>query len=226
MKPMNKNKSGQLVTTALLIGLVVLTIGLGVASRAITEVKLSRQEEESARAFNIAEAGIEELLKKTTLLPGVDDSEVPIEVGGVTLRRKVTVEDISAGLSLEKNQVVEIDTGTSSFTGDISISSDPSVSLAVMIYQEESGNYAVRRERHDGSATITVGSKDKLVRIKVYGKTKITVTGDNLPPLAVKITSRAHSEAVGETRQVEAERTAPGLPSIFDYVLFSGDGLL
>jgi hypothetical protein len=42
---------------------VVLTVGLSLISRTTTDIKISRQQEESARAFSAAEAGIEELLK-------------------------------------------------------------------------------------------------------------------------------------------------------------------
>jgi len=65
MKTVNKiNKnSGQTLLIILLIAAVILTVGLAVASYSITDIKISQQEEASARAFSAAEAGIEESLK-------------------------------------------------------------------------------------------------------------------------------------------------------------------
>jgi len=61
---MKSNKtSGQTLLIIILIAAVILTVGLAVASYSITDIKISQQEEESARAFSAAEAGIEESLK-------------------------------------------------------------------------------------------------------------------------------------------------------------------
>ena len=59
----NRNTSGQTLLIILLIAAVILTVGLAIASYSITDIKISQQEEESARAFSAAEAGIEESLK-------------------------------------------------------------------------------------------------------------------------------------------------------------------
>jgi len=59
----NKNTSGQTLLIILLIAAVILTVGLAIVSYSITDIKISQQEEESARAFSAAEAGIEESLK-------------------------------------------------------------------------------------------------------------------------------------------------------------------
>lgn len=60
--------SGQALLIIVLVLAVVLTIGLAVVSRSITDIKISRQEEESARVFSAAEAGIEEALKQNLAL--------------------------------------------------------------------------------------------------------------------------------------------------------------
>lgn len=57
-----KNSSGQALLVILLVMAVALTIGLSVVSRSITDIRLSQQQEESARVFSIAEAGLESLL--------------------------------------------------------------------------------------------------------------------------------------------------------------------
>ena len=75
-----KGNSGQTLLIILLIAAVILTVGLAIASYSITDIKISQQEEESARAFSAAEAGIEESLK----------------IGSAT---NVTVGDITANVT-------------------------------------------------------------------------------------------------------------------------------
>jgi len=57
---------------------VGLTVGLAVISRSVTDIGISRQEEESARVFSVAEAGIEEALKSGSAPPG------GIKIGEIT----------------------------------------------------------------------------------------------------------------------------------------------
>lgn len=57
-----RNSSGQALLIILLIMAVALTIGLSVVSRSITDIRISQEQEESARAFSAAEAGLESLL--------------------------------------------------------------------------------------------------------------------------------------------------------------------
>jgi len=61
---MHKNQSGQIAIVILLIMVVLLTVGLSLASRTTQEVFLSQQEAESTRVFNAAESGIENALSQ------------------------------------------------------------------------------------------------------------------------------------------------------------------
>lgn len=56
------SQKGQALLIVLLVMAVVLTIGLSLVSRSITDITISQKEEESARAFSAAEAGIERAL--------------------------------------------------------------------------------------------------------------------------------------------------------------------
>jgi hypothetical protein len=58
----NNRTSGQAVLIILLVMAVILTIGLSVVSRSVTDINISQQSEDSARAFSAAEAGIEQAL--------------------------------------------------------------------------------------------------------------------------------------------------------------------
>lgn len=63
-----RGNSGQALIVILLVMAVGLTVALAIISRSITDIRVSRQEEESARAFSIAEAGLEQAL--ISKLPG------------------------------------------------------------------------------------------------------------------------------------------------------------
>ena len=63
MKNLPKGSSGQVLLVILLVMFVGLTISLALLSRTTTDIKLSRDLEESSRAFSAAEAGIEEALR-------------------------------------------------------------------------------------------------------------------------------------------------------------------
>ncbi len=55
-------RRGQALVMVLLIMAVVLTVGLSIGSQAVTDIRLSQKEEEAAKAFGAAEAGIEQVL--------------------------------------------------------------------------------------------------------------------------------------------------------------------
>ena len=70
-------QSGQVAVVVLLIMVVLLTIGLSLATRTTQELFLSDQQSESARVFNAAESGIEQALSElqgqgTLSIDGVD----------------------------------------------------------------------------------------------------------------------------------------------------------
>lgn len=58
------NERGQILLIVVITMIVALTVGLTIASRTVTELRLSRQNEESQRAFNAAEAGIDRVLQQ------------------------------------------------------------------------------------------------------------------------------------------------------------------
>jgi len=74
-----KSQQGQALLIILLVMAVGLTMGLAVVSRSVTDIRISKQEEESARAFSAAEAGIEKALLEN-LVVGDARSELVGEV--------------------------------------------------------------------------------------------------------------------------------------------------
>lgn len=57
------SQKGQVLLIVVLIMVIALTVGLSVASRSITNLKISVDDENSQRAFSAAEAGVERLIK-------------------------------------------------------------------------------------------------------------------------------------------------------------------
>lgn len=62
MKRANENNSGQALLIVLLAMTVILTVVLSVVSRSVTDISITGYEEDSQRAFDAAEAGIEDYL--------------------------------------------------------------------------------------------------------------------------------------------------------------------
>jgi hypothetical protein len=61
---LNTSQKGQALIILLLIMVVGLTVGLSIATRTITDLRISTQTEESQKAFSAAEAGIEDALRR------------------------------------------------------------------------------------------------------------------------------------------------------------------
>jgi len=94
-------EKGQIGLIVILIMAVGLTIGLAIASQSVTDVSISETEEKSLRAFNAAEAGIEEALQMVTL------SSTNLSFGGIPT--EVTVSESKCQeITLEANETMEV----------------------------------------------------------------------------------------------------------------------
>lgn len=90
--------SGQALLIILLVMAVALTIGLSIVSRSITDVSITGQEQESARAFSVAEAGLESLLAggSGASFEGFDIATETLELGNAldfAFPKKIIVGD-------------------------------------------------------------------------------------------------------------------------------------
>lgn len=235
---MRKN-SGQVTLLVLLVMVVLLTVGLAVVSRSVTDIRISKETEESARAFSAAEAGIEEALKHDlATLIWTDES---ISVGD--LEAKVTVtETNSFETKIEQGETAEVN--LKDYSGNIEVSWRGKVLELTLIYQD--GDYKIIRDVYNLTAencddidadnftnTFTVpaslpADSEKALRVRpICAEATVTVSGvgNPLPEQSYKI----RSEVVGpgkQVRTVEVTKSLPILPPIFDYVLFSGGTLV
>lgn len=87
-KVQRTKESGQTLLVILLLLAVVLTITLSVVSRSVTDINISMKEEEAARAFSAAEAGVEQALiggvDSGTLLNSASFRVIQRTTGGAT----------------------------------------------------------------------------------------------------------------------------------------------
>lgn len=82
---MRDAESGQMLMLVILIMVAAMTVGLSVAARTITNVRISSEEENSEKAFSAAEAGIEQTIGKTTGMTGTFENNSGYETKVNTL---------------------------------------------------------------------------------------------------------------------------------------------
>ena len=103
---------GQILLVVVLTMIVALTVGLSVVSRTITNLRISKQSEESQRAFQAAEAGIEK-----TLESGVSSGS-PQSLGN-SAQYKTEINNPSGNaFILNAGEIVEQDVGIDLWLSD------------------------------------------------------------------------------------------------------------
>lgn len=247
-----KSNSGQVAIVILLIMVVLLTVGLSLASRTTQEVFLSQQEAESARVFNAAEVGVEDALSQ-------DFDSI---TGTVTLN-PTTVSDVSTTTTIQptdtlETQVVEgaavhLDlTGVpsgSNVTVRWSRESGCVASILMSTYYDDGGTTKVIHDafgpagcrtddfaeissalvngyHYTNNITLESGWTPLFARIRpVYADTALRVSGINFPTQFYVIRSEADNTQGQENRTVEVGRTLSAAPSFMDYALYSGAGI-
>lgn len=98
---------GQALLLVVLIMVVGLTVGLAVASRSITNVRTTTEEENSQRAFSAAEAGIEQALKTGGATTGSFASDNQSQFSATVTE----LEDDGTGIILNAENPVPVDDG-------------------------------------------------------------------------------------------------------------------
>jgi Tfp pilus assembly protein PilX len=251
MKLFREKQSGQVALIVLLVMIVLLTIGISLASRSISDVRISQDEKEALRAFSAAEAGIENILSQPTITAG--SQTVPVTTG---IQANVTIEEVGEGASqtLNNGETMHIIfTGATPATSTLNINwidknvtaemSNPA-SIEVIVYRID---YTMRRFAYNAMAQsndftlINSGSgnyfrqvqitglnpaTDALIRIRVlYNQATVMVNSNGLLPVQMyNINSQAQAEGE-KIGRIAVERTVAILPPIFDYALFSNTNL-
>lgn len=110
-----KKQRGQILLIVVLTMIVALTVGLSIASRIVTELRLSRQNEESQQAFQAAEAGIEQTLKQEQSI----SSSVNFDENNASFTTTFTAES-GASLLINNGQEVDQSVGADVWLSDYS----------------------------------------------------------------------------------------------------------
>ena len=113
-----KFESGQILLVVVLTMIVALTVGLSISARVVTELKLSKQNEESQRAFQAAESGIQQALSNsqtTYTLPSTD-----LGNNAEVIAEKTVVKNSSLVMNngQEVDQVTGADVWLSNYSSD------------------------------------------------------------------------------------------------------------
>lgn len=246
-------KAGQAALMVVLVMAVALGFGISIISQSTTDIRMTEQEQEAARAFNAAEAGIEEALKSISVGPGsitVDGIQVDYQVTSKNDFEGVYKEGETAQVLIGGNWTLNIewikpgeDPGTC-----VGTSNQAPASLLITIHKNDNtirrvGINACPLNGVNGMTDVAVpgnddyyrlyqlpvaASEDMLRIIPIYNQASIRVTrvsGAALPTQLYQINSTAQTNTK-ETKAIEVTRTEPATPSVFDYVLFSGSNLV
>lgn len=115
--PCSKRCEGQVLLIILLVISVLLIVGLSVVSRSVTDVKISQQSQESARALWVAQAGLESAIKANAPLPKTTDEALNVEYS-----------------------VVQSDVGGNEFVFPDKVNANESITLWLIPHDESTGN--------------------------------------------------------------------------------------
>lgn len=161
--PHTTYQSGQMVLIVVLVMVVALTIGLSMVARTTTDIKISRQQEESARAFSAAEAGIEELLKtgagnfasatlesgakfsaNVTTAEGADHFTFPEKILAGESQTLWLANHLEADGSLDETPFYKADTLNLCWE-----ETNPKTALEVAVFYKDGSDYKVARGAYD-----------------------------------------------------------------------------
>jgi hypothetical protein len=206
LRPDWQSQNGQVGVVILLIMVVLLTVGLSVASRSTQELFLTQQNVDSTRVFNAAEAGIDQALSTSFDFQGeqtsgeIDnfnnaDIDVDYQVTKMNELETRLFEMIDVKVDVTGNNgngiVIEWSKLDDCITEDVA-------SLIASVYYDDAGTTRVRHyplrgcDRSDNFLaatsinvdeyrrryTLPLTANDSFVRIKpVYNDTHIRVTG-------------------------------------------------
>lgn len=228
-KGLPPRQGGQVLLIVLLVTVVALTLGLGAISQSITDIKISEEEAESARAFNLAEAGIEQALKSLTS-GGWEEGDARYDV------EVVEQSGFTTAYPVEEGEVVQL---VVDGDNDVDISWDSGAALELIILIDSGTGYVVERHVYDDSrdipesedpdpdntVSLTLPPQAQLLRLRpLLNSSSFNVSG-TLPNQQYLITATGQTGS-GVTRKIEVTREiVPSLPSVFDYALFSGGSI-
>jgi len=246
-----ENTSGQALLIILLVLSVALTTGLALVARTTTDISISEKETASSKAFEAAEAGIEEALKAIetgqplplpfTLEPGGEEAAVKVTqdlTGEVTKRQIFPGQATTFWLNKITLNGEDFPADDISYGGNTLTFCWSGVdNLEAAVYYQEGVNYKVNRYYLTGGAgcqelekgatinPLPVGAK--FVNVRFYGinpSQQLTVTTNET--LSRQGTTVEAEAKVGDVvRKISVFQGWPQAPSFFDFAVLSAGSL-
>lgn len=240
MKRNMVGQEGQVALVALSITAVLTVLSSLLIQRSVVEQKLAGQVEETARALNLAEAGVEEILNDPS-----KNGVFEVDLGDQGSRAYKVSRDVDTNNSeIREGRTRDfwVQAGSTLRLGWSSSETGSGVLVTVM------GDTGIKRYLYkrgsntpedvsDATATVSEGGTidvdlggvgiPELVRVKaLWSDITLSADGNNLSDLSKNVQVEVEAETeTGATSNVFAEKSAPQLPSVFDYALFSGSGI-
>jgi type II secretory pathway pseudopilin PulG len=169
--PRSKNSSGQVLLIVLLVISVLLIVGLSVVSRSVTDIKISQQSQEAARALWVAQSGLENAIKANANIPLTSDVGLSVDYsvdkkslegtyfvfpGKVNANEAVTVwlipHNDETGLIEPPNRAVDYKGPRRISLHWAEVGNKPAIEMA-LLYKDNSGNFQFKRETFDANAS-------------------------------------------------------------------------
>jgi len=152
----HRSQSGQALIILLLIMVVGLTVGLSIATRTITDLRISTQSEESQKAFSAAEAGIEDALRRNLeqVVTAGGTFQTPVGTGITSTTTVTKIADTTQFVTeqpIAQDDVaqVNLDPPTSSPPTSVDVywadENDPASSLEITLVYYDGLNYQIQK---------------------------------------------------------------------------------
>jgi len=110
-------QNGQILLIVVLTMIVALTVGLSIAARVVTELKLSKQNEESQRAFQAAESGIQQTIERQSSIGTLNS---PINLDNNSSFSTTYTTDNGTAIIMNNSQEVDQASGADVWLSDYS----------------------------------------------------------------------------------------------------------
>ena len=252
MKNRKLNHSGQVALIMVLIMTVVSAVAVSVASRSTVETRVQQQNIDNAQAILTAQAGLEAAVNQNSEVTGsLGDGKQYTVTRADAGSNSVSVDKISSGETVEVNLVNAVGvTGVKVYWKSAVVGGKPAIFVSD-VRADKSIDYAYDTDGTGGFTKIVSGvtisgvSYDyvtPIISVLAGTSLKLRVTnlvsasliaiepiGGTLPPQTTNYKS-VSSLTTGQTTLkygVEyLESKEDQLPSVFDYVMFSGGSII
>ena len=211
-------RSGQAALIVTLVVIVGLTVAVAVISRSVTDVGISTQEEERARSFSAAEAGVEDALRQdlSTIAGG------NFQVGGTETTANYTVTKLTNVTSrMDPGQVLTID--WSKGTGTAATVAWEGCAGLSLVLTEITSSGSVTFNVYSGSSQSISKGGNRLARLRFVGCSANIIINGNGPLSFYDVDSTGASGQ--STSRVKVTRSEPGAIGLMDFAVFSGSDI-